>query len=89
MKIALQIIHPQTRNDYRTRVDLYEYKQVAALSSQVAEKLVLRADNVEKDLSILAHLLEEYREENNAQDNHQQHTHTIKVGESTQAKCIK
>ena len=88
LKIALQIINTQTKHDYRTKADLYEYKQVHALALLVAEKLSLRADNVEKDLSILTHLLEEYREQLQAQTSFNRNQFAIKVGESTQKKCI-
>lgn len=88
LKIALQIINTQTKHDYRTKADLYEYKQVHALALLVAEKLSLRADNVEKDLSILTHLLEEYREQLQAQTSFNKNQFAIKVGESTQKKCI-
>ncbi len=88
LKIALQIINTQTKHDYRTKADLYEYKQVHALAILVAEKLSLRADNVEKDLSILTHLLEEYREQLQAQTSFNKNQFAIKVGESTQKKCI-
>ena len=53
MRISLQIIHPQTNDDYRTKLDLYEFKQVSSTSTAAAEKLGIRADLVEKDLSAL------------------------------------
>ena len=88
LKIALQIIHTQSKEDYRTKADLYEYKQLHALALHVSEKLKLRADSVEKDLQILTHLLEEYREQEQVQNTVNKHQHTIRVGESTQKKCI-
>jgi len=88
MKIALQIIHRQTKQDYRTHIDLYEYKQLHTLSLQVSEKLQLQAGEVEKDLSVLAHLLEEYREQQQAVNNTTGQQYVIKIGESTQGKCI-
>lgn len=88
LKVALQIIHTQSREDYRTKADLYEYKQIHALALHVSEKLNLRADSVEKDLQILTHLLEEYREQEQVQNTVNKHQHTIRVGESTQKKCI-
>lgn len=87
MKIALQIIHTQTKQDYRTKLDLYEYKQVHALALQAAEKLSIKAEQVEKELSILTHLLEEYREQQQTNPTLTQQ-YTIKIGESTQKKCI-
>jgi len=88
MKIALQIINTQTKQDYRSKADLYEYKQLHALALQVAEKLSINAEAAEKDLSILTHLLEEYREQQQANPNVTQQQYAIKIGESTQAKCI-
>jgi len=88
MKLSLQIINTQTKQDYRTKVDLYEYKQLHALSLHSAEKLIIKAEAVENDLSVLAHLLEEYREQQQINPNITQQQHTIRIGESTQAKCI-
>lgn len=88
LKIALQIINTQSKEDYRTKADLYEYKQLHALALQVSEKLNIRADSVEKDLQLLTHLLEEYREQEQVQNTVNKHQHTIRVGESTQKKCI-
>lgn len=88
MKIALQIINTQTKQDYRTRIDLYEYKQVHTIALQCAEKLQLQAVAIEKDLSVLTHLLEEYREQQQVNPNVTQQQYAIKIGESTQAKCI-
>jgi DNA primase len=86
MKITLQITHPQTRQDIRTKIDLYEYKQVHSLALQCAEKFLLPAEIVENDFSMLAHLLEQYREEQNTNVTKQQFT--MKVGENTAAECI-
>lgn len=88
MKIAVQIINIQTKQDYRSKADLYEYKQLHALALQAAEKLNIKADATEKDLSILTHLLEEYREQQQVNPNVTQQQYAIKIGESTQAKCI-
>jgi DNA primase len=88
MKIAVQIINTQTKQDYRSKADLYEYKQLHALAVQCAEKLNIRAEQAEKDLSILTHLLEEYREQQQINPNITQYQYAIKIGESTQKKCI-
>jgi DNA primase len=88
MKIAVQIINTQSRQDYRSKGDLYEYKQLHALALQASEKLNVKADAVEKDLQILTHLLEEYREQQQVNPNVTQQQYAIKIGESTQAKCI-
>lgn len=87
MKIAIQLINTQTKEDYRSKVDLYEYKQLHALAQQASEKLNIKAELAEKDLSTLTHLLEVYREEQQVNPNITQ-PYIIKIGESTQKKCI-
>jgi DNA primase/energy-coupling factor transporter ATP-binding protein EcfA2 len=89
MRISLQIIHPQTNDDYRTKLDLYEFKQVSSTSTAAAEKLGIRADLVEKDLSRLTTLLEEYRDNrpNTGTDSNDQ-KRIIKVPEATAGRCI-
>ena len=62
LKTSIQITHPQTREDYRTKLDLYEYKQASGTARQAADKLGLRGDLIEKDLSRLTNLLEDYRD---------------------------
>jgi energy-coupling factor transporter ATP-binding protein EcfA2 len=89
MRISLQIIHPQTNDDYRTKLDLYEFKQVSSTSTAAAEKLGIRADLVEKDLSRLTTLLEEYRDNrpNTGTDSNEQ-KRIIKVPEAMASRCI-
>jgi DNA primase len=62
MTISLDVQHLETAIKYRTRLDLYEEKQVRKEAREAAEKLELRSDQVENDLSQLTDLLEEYRE---------------------------
>src|SRR5690554_5401447 len=62
MTISLDVQHLETAIKYRTRLDLYEEKQVRKEAREAAEKLELRSDLVENDLSQLTDLLEEYRE---------------------------
>jgi len=88
LKVALQIVNPNTKEDYRSKVDLYEYKQVYSLALHVSDKLNLRAESVEKDLQTLTYLLEEYREQEQVQSKVNRHQHSVRVGESTQKKCI-
>ena len=88
MKIALQIINTDTKKDYRTKIDLYEYKQLHALAVQCGEKLNIKAETTEKDLQVLTHLLEEYREQQQANPNVTRQQYAIRIGESTQKKCI-
>ena len=66
MKIALQIINDQSE-DYRSKLDLYEYKQVSAVAKIAADKLQISESQIEKDLSKLAQHLEQYRQEDEKQ----------------------
>jgi energy-coupling factor transporter ATP-binding protein EcfA2 len=65
LKVTLQINNKQEKTDYsyRTKVDLYEYKQVEKTAKEIAEKLNLHQSEVERDLMKLADLLDKYREE--------------------------
>jgi len=62
MTISLDVQHLETAIKYRTRLDLYEEKQVRKEAREASEKLELRSDLVENDLSQLTYLLEEYRD---------------------------
>ena len=88
LKISLQIINTQTKEDYRTKADLYDYKHTEAVSQLVAERLGLSKESLIKDLQMLAHLLEEYREQQHENNSINKYQYSVKVGESTQAKCI-
>ena len=61
LKISLQIVHPQSRFDYRSKVDLYEYKQIESLIKRVSEELKLDGTGLKIDLSKLVSLLEQHR----------------------------
>jgi len=73
MLISLDVQHLETGLKYRCRLDLYEEKQTRKEAREAAEKLDLRSDLIETDLSILCDLLEEHRENgletNNPKDN--------------------
>ncbi len=89
LKIALQIIHKETKQDYRTKVDLYDYKQIQSTADTVADLIQLRKDSIEKDLQLLTHLLENFREtEQQNQPLHSTKKAIIKVSEATASKCI-
>jgi len=62
MKITLVIEHSETKIKSRSKIDLYEDKQIEKLSREAGEKLSLRPDQIEKDLSVLTDLLEKYRD---------------------------
>jgi DNA primase catalytic core len=85
LKISLQIIYEN--RDFRTRIELYEYKQTSAVSQKAGEILDLNAALIEKDLGRLATLLEEYREAHQS-DTEQNQPREIHVPESTQAECL-
>jgi DNA primase len=73
MLISLDVQHLETALKYRCRLDLYEEKQTRKEAREAAEKLDLRSDLIENDLSTLCDLLEEHRENgletNNPKDN--------------------
>jgi DNA primase len=62
LRISLDIEHPQNGRKSRSKVDLYEDKQVEKLSRDASDKLGLRADLVLLDLEALTNLLESHRE---------------------------
>jgi len=68
MLISLDVQHLETGLKYRCRLDLYEEKQTRKEAREAAEKLDLRSDLIETDLSNLCDLLEEHRE-NGLQEN--------------------
>lgn len=88
LKISLQIINNETRHDHRAKLDLYEFKQVKYTANVAAERLNLRSDLLEKDLSTLTTLLEDYRDIQLMNTANGLNQPKIKVGEATQAKCI-
>jgi DNA primase len=86
MTISLDVQHLETAIKYRTRLDLYEEKQVRKEAREAAEKLELRSDQVENDLSQLTDLLEEYRESQLTVTNDQLTTEKM-PSLAQQAKC--
>jgi DNA primase len=62
LKITLEIENIATGRKSRTKPDLYEDKQVEKISREAGEKLGIRADLIELDLSHLTDLLDGYRE---------------------------
>ena len=63
LRVSLDIEHPQNGRKSRSKVDLYEDKQVEKLSRDAGEKLALRADLIQLDLEELTSLLEAHREQ--------------------------
>jgi DNA primase catalytic core len=62
LRVSLDIEHPTNGRKSRSKVDLYEDKQVDKLARDASEKLGLRADLVLLDLEALTNLLEAHRE---------------------------
>ena len=60
LKVSLQV--RAGGQDYRAKIDLYEYKQTVSLAERTAEVLTLRKDQVLDDLRRLTDLLEAHRE---------------------------
>jgi DNA primase len=62
MVVSLDVQCLEIGTKYRCRLDLYEEKQTRKEAREASEKLELRSDLVENDLSQLTDLLEEYRD---------------------------
>lgn len=62
LKITLVIAHRITGQKSRSKVDLYEDRQVEKLCREASEKLSIRRDFLEGDLYRLTDLLEDYRD---------------------------
>jgi DNA primase len=66
MRVSLDIEHPQNNRKSRSKLDLYEDKQVEKIARDAAEKLQLRSDLIQLDLEVFTELLEQHREKQNA-----------------------
>lgn len=86
MLVSLDVQHLETAIKYRTRLDLYEEKQTRKEAREAAEKLDLRSDLVETDLSQLTDLLEELRDNDLQQSKEETGADTM-ADLPTQAKC--
>lgn len=86
LKVSLLI----TRNgqDFRAKTELYEYRHTQGVSQKAATLLDLDAAQIEKDLSRLTTLLEQYRESYQESKSDQSNQAQIKVPESTIPKCL-
>jgi DNA primase len=62
MRVSLDIEHPGNNRKSRSKLDLYEDKQVEKIAREAAEKLQLRADLIQLDLELFTELLEQHRE---------------------------
>lgn len=61
LKITLFVEHPQSKRKSRSKVDLYEDKQVERTAREAAEKLELRSDLLILDIEHLTDLLDQHR----------------------------
>jgi DNA primase len=88
MLVSLDVQHLETGIKYRTRLDFYEEKQTRKEAREAAEKLDLRSDLIENDLSQLTDLLEEYREKEfeNAKMNQFENENPVSLGEQAKIK---
>jgi len=86
MLVSLDVQHLETAIKYRCRLDLYEEKQTRKEAREASEKLDLRSDLIEKDLSELTDLLEEYRDSQNQQTT-EENSNDKTMDLPTQAKC--
>lgn len=89
LKISLQIIDKSTGQDCRMKIDLYDYKQIQAAAETAAELLHTAKDQTTKDLQLLTHLLENFRE--TQLQNHPLRSRNktiVQVPEASAAKCI-
>lgn len=66
MRVSLDIEHPNNNRKSRSKLDLYEDKQVEKIAREAAEKLQLRSDLIQLDLELFTELLEQHREKLNA-----------------------
>jgi hypothetical protein len=62
LKVTLVVEHPSSQVKSRTKVDLYEDKQVEKAATEAAAKLHLQASSLQNDLAHLTDLLDQYRE---------------------------
>ena len=71
MKVTLVIEHPQTRKKSRNKLDLYEDRQIEKTAREAGEKLQLRSDLIEADISDLVDHLDDYRDRRSAGGNNE------------------
>ena len=90
MKVSIDIENNQTGLKKRERMDLYMDKLTEKLSREAAEKLMLRADLIESDLSKLTDLLDEYRTQTMLEEDtgEKPRDKTRAVAHNTTAACI-
>lgn len=88
LKVSLDIENPQTGRKSRSKLDLYEDKQVVRLAREAAEKLNLRADLIELDIEKLTDLLEKYRDSQLEITEQDKGIVSVKVPPAVQNQCL-
>ncbi len=91
LKLTLQMVHPQTKQAFTCKIDLYDYKQLHAALETASQVLEVRKDLLDKDIQVLTNVLENHRD--NETQNTQNHSNTQnrmkkKVPEHQVKKCL-
>jgi DNA primase len=86
LKVSLRITN--SINDFRARVELYDYKQTESVSRKASKLLEVEESQIEKELSRLTALLEEYRETYQDNENDPGKQLEIKVPRATIPQCM-
>jgi len=86
MKVTLVVEHPETKTKSRNKLDLYEDKQTERVAREAGEKLGLRPDLIEADLSRLTDLLDEHRESETGREDG--NTKQVLIPSAEKAQCI-
>ncbi len=84
LKVSLRITNGTA--DFRSKVELYDYKQTGTASQKASEILNTEPELIEKDLSRLTTLLEEWRAATG--NNGEEEQKTLRVPEATQPQCL-
>jgi len=86
LRVSLDIEHPTNGRKSRSKVDLYEDKQVDKLSRDASDKLDLRSDLIQLDLEALTNLLEQHREKTTGKEG-KATAATLQVPLHVETKC--
>jgi DNA primase len=86
LRVSLDIEHPQSGRKSRSKVDLYEDKQVEKLARDASDKLGLRAGLIQLDLEALTGLLEAHREKQ-SENRESAAPQTIQIPPHVVTKC--
>lgn len=86
LRVSLDIEHPQNGRKSRSKVDLYEDKQVEKLARDASEKLGLRADLMQLDLESLTSQLESHREKTMSKEEKATPV-TLQIPSHVESKC--